>query len=35
MRGIRDRTAAEAIQYLRKNTTDDYGDDPYKWVHHE
>jgi hypothetical protein len=35
MRGIRDRTAAEAIQYLRKNTTNDYGDDPYKWVHHQ
>ena len=35
MRGIRDRTAAEAIQYLKKNTTNDYGDDPYKWVHHQ
>ena len=35
MKGVRDRTAAEAIQYLRKNTTNDYGDDPYQWIHHQ
>lgn len=30
----RDHTAAEVIRYLRSNTTNDYGDDPYRWVQH-
>jgi hypothetical protein len=31
----RERTVSEAITYLRKHGTNDFGDDPYKWLQKE
>ena len=35
LRQDRERTVSEAITYLRKHGTNDFGDDPYLWIQKE
>jgi len=35
LRQDREGTVREAITYLRKNGTNNFGDDPYQWLHKE
>lgn len=35
LRSDREQAVGAAIDYLRKHSTNDWGDDPYEWVKNE